>query len=89
MTKKTEMECMAVQNGDAAVTSLTLKNLTPTQFRCSFGGCPAVFEMDDNQIVIIGKKASEAITNQLKDKVSQDEWVVVIDRHLLSNVNIE
>ncbi|MBX2804747.1 MAG: hypothetical protein KTR19_02145 [Hyphomicrobiales bacterium] len=63
-----------------------LINITPTKLRCSFGGCPAVYETEDGEIVIIGKKASAQIEEKLKNNISSDEWVVVVNRELLANI---
>ena len=72
----------AAKNDDLAI----LRNLTPNKFRCSFGGCPAVFETENGEIVIVGKKPSSTISEQLKNKVSQDELAIVIERELLANL---
>jgi hypothetical protein len=63
-----------------------MKDITPTRYQCAFGQCPAVYEVDD-QIVVIGKNiASAAILNEIESKIGTDETAVIIDRAMLAEV---
>jgi hypothetical protein len=63
-----------------------LKEITPAHLRCSLGACPAVFESNAEEIVIIGKKADLALIQKLEGRVAEDEYVIVIRREFLENV---
>jgi hypothetical protein len=54
------------------------ENLTPSHLRCSIGGCPAVWKVNDGELVIIGKIPPEALVDQLRDKIAPDEFAVKI-----------
>ena len=64
----------------------SLLDLTPEKFRCSWGGCPAVFDTINGELLIIGKKPSASLAKEIEGKVGEDEWAIVIDRQLLSNI---
>jgi hypothetical protein len=63
-----------------------LRNLTPEHMRCGLGQCPAVFELPDGSLVIIGRNPDTALASLLADKVGQDEQIVVISPALLADL---
>lgn len=68
-------------------TETTLTEITPQHMRCEWGGCPAVFETAEGELVIIGKKA-DAIVAANNLKVGPDELAIVIDPSILANLAV-
>lgn len=66
-----------------------MKDVTPDKFRCSIGACPAVYDLGDGNVLIIGKKAALKEKNILDNEVGNNENAIVIDKDMLSNVKIE
>jgi hypothetical protein len=64
-----------------------LEEITPDGFKCSLGACPAVFRLDNGQILLIGKKADSSVLNQISDRVGADEYAIVVDAGMLENVH--
>ncbi len=62
------------------------KNLTPSDLRCNFGACPAVFELEDGQLVIVGKKPTADLDQELSSLVAGDEYAIVVSPALLANI---
>jgi hypothetical protein len=60
-----------------------LQDITPMEYRCSIGGCPAVFNAADNKLVIIGKKPAINISDEIKHRVADDEYAIVVDRDMI------
>jgi len=60
--------------------------LTPRALRCSLGACPSVYKTQQGKLVIIGKKPSREITETIENKIGDDEWAIVIDPELLSDI---
>lgn len=56
--------------------------------RCVYGACPAVYELDADQVLIIGAKPSTELEDALRGKVSSEEYAIVVSRKLLANVGI-
>jgi hypothetical protein len=59
-----------------------LKNITPEHLRCSIGACPAVYEVDQDTVVIVGAAADIDI----KALVGDGEAAVLVKKELLANV---
>lgn len=72
-------------DGDDSLDSIFVE-LTPESFRCSMGACPSVYKTKLGKLVIIGKKPSREITETIENKVGDDEWAIVIDPRLLSDI---
>jgi hypothetical protein len=53
------------------------------------GQCPAVYELGDDIIAVIGKQASSQVSKKLSKKVGKDEYLVVIDRAMLAKVAVK
>lgn len=56
-----------------------LKDLTPERMRC----VPALFEAENGDLVIIGKRPSEEMLAEIEDRIGEDEFAVVIPAELL------
>jgi len=66
-----------------------MKNLTPDEMRCTWGACPAVYELDENAIVIVGAKPDADVMRVLNDAgvaCDENEQIVVVEKRLLANV---
>ena len=66
---------------------IDLIDLTPSQMKCSWGGCQAVFATPDGELLIVGKKPSASLAKEIEGKVGDDELAIVIDRQLIVNLN--
>lgn len=63
-----------------------MKEITPSRYRCALGSCPAAFKLDDGRILLIGKKAEASLANQIKDRIGNDEYAIVVEAGMLENV---
>lgn len=63
-----------------------MKNLTPEHLRCAAGACPAVYELGDGRLLIVGKIVGSDEYGKLGVRVGVAEEAIVIDRALLANV---
>jgi hypothetical protein len=61
------------------------EELTPTPLRCIAGTCQSVFSLSDGNVLIIGKKISGELLEQIKHKVGEDEYVILIEPAYLQN----
>ena len=63
--------------------SNSIKEMTPTKFRCAAMGCPSVYSIEGgDKLVIIGKKADPKELG-IADRVGEDEQVIIVDRDML------
>lgn len=62
-----------------------LKELTPKDFKCGIGPCPAVFSTN-NSYIIVGKKISAKI-KELKGRISKGECAIEVPKDLLVNLH--
>ena len=62
-----------------------LKNFTPKTMLCgSCGcGCPAIYENENNDFVVIGKHTTAEIRTDIADKIASDEDTVTLPRELI------
>ena len=63
-----------------------LEEITPQHLRCEWGGCVAVYRLEDGKLLIIGKDPAPQIAEKIAAKVGPDEKAVVIDPEFLSNL---
>jgi len=63
------------------------KEITPAHLRCSYGGCPSVSVLTDGSLLIVGKKPSSDLMNELNGKVADDEQAVTISAEFLRHVS--
>jgi hypothetical protein len=61
------------------------RNITPKTMRCGLGQCPAVFELPDGRLVIIGCDPDPCLDRFLSGKIGRGEHAVVIFPALLAN----
>ena len=55
-----------------------MKNITPQHLRCTFGACPSVFRMEDGNLLIIGKKPSAELADEIRSRIGPGEQAVII-----------
>jgi hypothetical protein len=61
------------------VPSIKVKDeITPSYLRCSYGGCPAVFSLDNGNLLIIGSKPDPELLKQIKNRVAEGEQAVML-----------
>ena len=61
--------------------------ITPHHLRCAFGSCPGVYELEDGNLLIIGKKTSDSLHKEIKNKIGSDEFAVVINPDFFQNLS--
>ena len=67
---------------------MKLTDITPKNFNCGIGACPAIFETADGDYVLIGKKVSRTATvTALDGRIGRGEIAVKIPRELLANLS--
>jgi hypothetical protein len=62
------------------------EEITPSHLRCFAGSCPGVYTLSDGNLLIIGKKPSDAIHKQVEAKVADDEFAVVLSPEFFQNI---
>jgi hypothetical protein len=62
------------------------KNLTPEHLRCTWGGCPSVHRLDDGQLLIVGKMASDEEILKAGAVVGLDERALTIGAEYLAGL---
>lgn len=77
---------MAQHAGSDELCDSICVELTPGSLRCTLGACPSVYKTKQGKLVIIGKKPSREITETIENKIGDDEWAIVIDPELLSDI---
>ena len=67
-----------------------MREITPKRLQCGVGLCPALFELDDGRIVVIGKvpSADRPLPREISDKVGEDESAVVIPPEYLKELQL-
>ena len=63
------------------------EEITPTRLRCTGGSCPSVYRLSDGNLLIIGKKPSAALSQQVQGKVASDEFAIVLSPDYLQNLH--
>jgi hypothetical protein len=66
--------------------NMKLKEITPVSQRCGIGACPAIFETDRGNYIIIGKTVRQQTNTQLSGRIGPNEAVVEIPRELLADL---
>ncbi len=64
----------------------SMKETTPSPYRCASGMCPATFDLEDGKVLIIGKKAASSLLKEIEGRVGEDEYAIVVDAAMLENV---
>ena len=65
-----------------------MRDMTPEHMRCAWGACPAVYELDDDTVIIIGKKPEDQMIETLRGRVGEDEYAIVVSKNLLKNISL-
>jgi hypothetical protein len=63
-----------------------MKELTPLHLRCTFGGCPGIYEADDKNFVIIGKELTPEQKREIGERIGEGEYAIVIRREYLKGL---
>jgi len=65
---------------------MKVKEITPLNFMCVGGGCPTVFEIvDENKLVIVGSKVNIKKIGLAK-RVGKDEEAVIVDKEMFRQI---
>jgi hypothetical protein len=57
-----------------------MKEITPTNLRCAIGTCPAVYEVDKDNLLVVGKKITSELNEEIRPRVGDDEFAILINR---------
>lgn len=63
-----------------------MKEITPKHLRCAIGSCPGVYEIDDGNLLIIGKNITTELDEKIQSKIGKDEFAVLINREFFSEL---
>jgi hypothetical protein len=50
--------------------------VTPAHLRCTIGSCPAVFQLSDGDLLIVGKALTPELQRQIEARVGSDELAI-------------
>ena len=64
-----------------------LEDITPPRLRCTSGGCPEVYKLNSEQLVIVDKKADLEVIEKLQSRVADGEYVIVMHRDFFENLS--
>lgn len=64
-----------------------IEELTPDNLRCGWGSCPSVFALDDGDLLVVGKKLTKELVEQIAHKVADDEFAVRIGSEYFINIS--
>jgi hypothetical protein len=68
-------------------TIMKLKEITPQHLNCGIGACPAIFETENGDYVLIGEEVSSADQGgTLQGRVGPGETVIKIPRGLIQDI---
>jgi hypothetical protein len=62
-----------------------LKELTPIKMRCGLGACPAIFQDEQGNFVLIGEQVPDLVD---ASRVGKGETVIKVPRELLASLFI-
>ena len=67
-----------------------MREITPKQLKCGVGLCPALFELDNGSIVVIGKlpDSKNPLPREILDKIGPNEMAVVISPEYLKDLKL-
>lgn len=60
-----------------------LVELTPEVYRCVIGSCPAVYEAENGDLIVVGATINSDTIKELEGKVGPGETAVRISRSLV------
>lgn len=62
-----------------------MRDITPQALRCGPFNCPAIHELPDGRLLIVGKRADQQ-AHDAGIGMSPDEQAVIIDRALVAGI---
>jgi hypothetical protein len=62
------------------------RELTPSHLRCTFGYCKAVYELEDDTLLIVGKIPPDEILAEIKHRIANDEFAISIPKEYFVNL---
>lgn len=66
---------------------LELKEITPKEYQCIIGSCPAVFKTDRNTYVIVGKLVEDIKDiDLLSKKVGKGETAIELPQEIIDGI---
>lgn len=68
-----------------------MKEITPEGFRCAMGSCPALYELDDGRVLVVGERATPQMLARLIEagRISPiTEYGVIVERGMLGELAI-
>jgi hypothetical protein len=63
-----------------------MKEITPAHLRCAIGTCPAVYEVDGDDLLVVGKKITSELNEKIQSRVGEGEFAVLINREFFSEL---
>lgn len=64
-----------------------MRELTPKHLMCGIGSCPSIFEIDEENIVVVGKELSPEMREKISFKVGDNENAVIIRKEFFAELN--
>jgi len=70
---------------------MSIKDITPKEFKCIVGACPGIFETDRNTYILIGVELKKDQLRHLglQGRVGNDETVIEIPKDILNKAQIK
>lgn len=67
-----------------------MREITPKQLQCGVGLCPALFELDDGRIVVIGELPDplHPLPAEILNRIGDNEMAVVIPPNYLKDLEL-
>lgn len=66
---------------------MDIEDITPPEFACGIGACPAVFLTDRGSILVVGRSIrQEELRPALRERVGPNEALVEVPKALLRNL---
>ncbi|MGB0084781.1 MAG: hypothetical protein WBP94_05335 [Rhodomicrobiaceae bacterium] len=62
------------------------EDLTPSHLRCIGGSCPAVYSLSDGDLLIVGKRLSNELFQEIAHKVADDEFAIKLGPQFLEGL---
>ena len=63
-----------------------MRELTPKRLQCAFGTCPGVFEVDEENLLIVGKELTPELKEKIQSRVGDGEYAIVIRKEFFSEL---
>ena len=63
-----------------------MKEITPKHLMCGPGSCPSIFEVDQDNIVVVGKTLSAEMMEEIEYKIGKGEFAVLIKKEFFKEL---